>query len=147
MQGKHVPWPCPEQPYRAQDPAPDPSSAEPYESCPTERGGDEGGQRHRKAALWKPLQQELHLPTQGVSVERKEGEGPPCFGSSLLPFAWRDEAKGAEGGECFAPAQRLRPWKGSREPRSTLRLGLGKEHVQKWPRRATARYDGAGWGL
>lgn len=124
--------PCPEQPYRAQDTAPDPSDAEPCENCPTEHGGDEGRQHHRKAALWKPLQQELRLPTQRVSMERKEGEGPLCFGSSLLLFAQRDGAKGAEGGECFSSAQWVKPWKGSREPRSTPHLGLGEEHMQKW---------------
>lgn len=131
MQGKHIPWPSPEQPYRAQDTAPDPSSAESYESYPTECGGDKGCQCHRKAALWKLLQQELRLPNQNVSVERKEGERRLRFGSPLLPFAWRDGAKGAEGGECIAPAHRLSPWKGSREPRSTFHLGLGEEHVQK----------------
>jgi len=144
MQGKHTPRPCLEQPCRAQDMAPEPSDAEPYESCPAECGGDEGSQRHRKAAPWKPLQQELCLPTQKVSVERKQGEGPLCFGSSLLPFAPRDGAKGAEGREHFAPAQQVRPWKGGREPRSTPRLGLGEEHVQKWHQRPTPRHDGAG---
>lgn len=79
--------------------------------------------------LWKALKQELYRPTQRVLVERKEGQGPLCFGSSLLPFGWRDGAKEAEGGECFAPAQQVRPWKGSREPRSTLTLGLGEEHM------------------
>lgn len=59
-------------------------------------------------------------------METKEGEGPPCFGLLLLPFARGDGAKGAEGGERFAPAQRLKPWKGSREPRSPHTWGWGK---------------------
>lgn len=132
MQGKHLPWLCLEQPYRTQDMASELRSAEPRETCPTECGGDESSQRHCKAALWKPLQQELLLLIQRVSVERKEREEPSCFGSCLLPFAWRDGDKGPEGGECFAPAQQVRPWKGSREPGSTPHLGLGEEHGQKW---------------
>lgn len=96
------------------DVAPDSSSTQTYESCPTERGREEGSQHHCKAGWWKPLQQEHPLPIKKVLVERKEGEGPLCFGLSPLPFAQRDVAKGAGGGKCCPTGQALEGQRGAK---------------------------------
>lgn len=83
-----------------------------------------------------PESQELCLPTQRVIVKRKEKQEILCFRLSLLLFVWKDGAKGTEGGECFAPAQQVKPfWKGSRETRLTLPLGLREKLVYKWHQR------------
>lgn len=47
-------------------------------------------------------------------MERKDGEGPLCFGLSPLPFAQRDVAKGAGGGKCCPTGQALEGQQGAK---------------------------------
>lgn len=99
---------------------------------------------------------------KAASITARQAGGNPCSKSTLCPSRrsrWKERReRGLYALDCppchlprgmwpreleaVSAAQRVRPWKGSREPRSTRHLG--EEHVQKWHQKPMARHDGAG---